>query len=109
MSFNALILQKCPRCQEGSMFSGLFKMHSTCPRCHFKFERQEGYFTMAIVIANFLYALIVAPTLLIMTTMNKSVWDIILILGGFSLIAVPLIFRYARAIWLHFDFRIHPE
>jgi len=109
MSFNALVTQKCPRCEKGPLFHGFFKMHATCPVCQFKFERQEGYFTMAIVIANFLYALIVAPTLLAMTTMNESVWNIILILGGFSIIAIPLIFRYARTIWLHFDFMIHPE
>jgi len=64
---------------------------------------------MAIVIANFLYALIVAPTLLSMTTLNEPVWNIVLVLGGFSLIVVPLIFRYARTLWLHFDFSIHPE
>lgn len=109
MSYSALLLQKCPRCEDGKMFKGVFKMHETCPVCHFKFERQEGYFTMAIVVANFLYTMIVAPTLLVMTTMDEPVWKIIVVLGGFSLPAVPIIFRYARTIWLYFDFRIHPE
>jgi len=109
MSFSAILLQKCPRCGKGKMFSGIFKMNKTCTHCQLKFEREEGYYTMAIVFANFLYALIVAPTLLTMTTMNKPVWNIVLVLGGFSLISIPLIFRLARAIWLHIDFRIHPE
>ena len=109
MSYSALLSQKCPRCEKGKIFRGIFAMNETCSNCHFKFERQEGYFTMAIVIANFLYALIVAPTLLVMTTLDEPVWKIVLILGGVSLLTVPLIFRYARAIWLHFDFRIHHE
>ena len=109
MHINALLLQKCPRCEKGNMFQGIFKMHKTCTHCHMQFEREEGYFTMAILFANFLYALIVAPTLLVMTTMNATILDIALVLGGFSLLAIPLIFRYARAIWLHLDFSIHPE
>lgn len=109
MSTFALVTNRCPRCEKGKMFRGIFKMNESCPECHFKFERQEGYFTMAIVFANFLYAFIVAPVLLVMTTMDETVWNIILVLGGISLVTVPLIFRYARTIWLHFDFRIHPE
>ena len=35
---------KCPRCGEGQMFSGMFKMRSECGNCHFKFEREAGYF-----------------------------------------------------------------
>ena len=109
MSTFALITNRCPRCEKGKMFRGIFKMNESCPECHFKFERQEGYFTMAIVFANFLYAFIVAPVLLVMTTMDETVGNIILVLGGISLVTVPLIFRYARTIWLHFDFSIHPE
>jgi uncharacterized protein (DUF983 family) len=109
MSFRAMLMQKCPRCEKGNMFQGIFKMNETCPHCQLKFEREEGYYSMAIVFANFLYALVVAPTLLTMTTLNEPVWDIVLILGSFSLISIPIIFRAARSIWLHFDFKIHPE
>lgn len=84
-------------------------MNDHCQNCGLKFDRAEGYYTMAIVVANFLYALIVAPLLLIMTANEKSIPEIFLLLGGISAIAVPLIFRYARTIWLHFDFFIHPE
>jgi uncharacterized protein (DUF983 family) len=109
MSLNAILLQKCPRCEKGKMFRGIFKMNQYCAHCQLKFDREEGYYSMAIVVANFLYAMITAPTLLAMTTLNEPLWNIILVLGGFSILAVPLIFRYARTIWLHFDFMIHPE
>ena len=109
MNISALFRQKCPRCSDGKMFRGLFKMNTTCPKCGFKFERQEGYFTSAIFIGNFLYALIVAPTLMIMTINEKPIWKIVAVLGGFSVIAIPLIFRYSRVIWQHVDFMIHPD
>lgn len=109
MNVNAMLGQKCPKCSKGKMFFGILKMHSHCPDCGFKFERQEGYFTSAIFIGNFLYALVVAPTLMIMTAVDAPVWKIATVLGSFSLIAIPVIFRYARAIWLHVDFMIHPD
>ena len=42
---------KCPRCGEGHMFSGLFKMRSECGSCHFRFEREAGYFVGAMYIS----------------------------------------------------------
>lgn len=109
MDINALIRTRCPRCANDKMFKGVFKMNTTCASCGFKYEREEGYFTSAIVIANFLYALFVAPTILILTTMDYPTISIVIILTTISIILVPLIFRYARAIWLYLDFYIHPE
>jgi hypothetical protein len=109
MALSTLLFQKCPRCNKGKLFTGVFKMHEKCSHCHLKFDREEGYYTMAIVFANFMYALIVAPTLLILTAKDKSYTEIGAILAGISIVAVPVIFRYARTIWLHFDFFIHPE
>jgi uncharacterized protein (DUF983 family) len=33
---------RCPNCEEGRMFSGLFKINDTCPVCGVKFERRDG-------------------------------------------------------------------
>lgn len=109
MNLISIATQKCPRCGSGKMFKGIFAMHENCSHCELKFDRAEGYYTMAIVIANFMYALVVASTMLIMTTNDNSILNIVLTLCGISLIAVPLIFRYARTIWLHLDFFMHPE
>ena len=92
MDMSSLIKQKCPKCDTGSLFVKTFKMHETCPHCGFKYERQEGYYTSAIFIGNFLYALFVAPTILIMTSTGQDVWKIIVILGGISLFCCPAYF-----------------
>lgn len=109
MNFSALVTQKCPKCSNGKMFKGIFAMNEYCSNCNLKFDRAEGYYTMAIVFANFMYAMIVAPTLLIMSTNDESVLDIAITLGVISLFAVPLIFRYARTVWLHLDFFMNPD
>lgn len=109
MNIAAMVSQKCPKCEKGKMFNGVLKMHTTCTRCGFKFEREDGYFTSAIVIANFLYAFLVAPTILIMTAQDIPAWQIAALLGMVTLIAIPIILRFSRAAWLHFDFTLNPE
>ncbi|RMH64138.1 MAG: DUF983 domain-containing protein [Calditrichaeota bacterium] len=104
MSFSSMMTLKCPQCEEGKQFKGLFSMYENCPQCGYKYEKEQGYFTAAIFIGNFLYGLIVAPTILIMAAIDEPVWKIALVLGGFSLFAVPLIFRYARSIWMYMDY-----
>ncbi len=103
MSFSSMMTLKCPQCEEGKMFKGVFKMYEHCPKCGMKYEKEQGYFTAAIFVGNFLYGLVVAPTILIMSAIESPIWKIALVLGGFSLVTVPLIFRYARSIWLYID------
>ncbi len=103
MSFSSMMTLKCPQCEEGKMFYGVFKMHEHCPNCGMKYEKEQGYFTAAIFVGNFLYGLVVAPTILIMSAIDEPIWKIVLVLGGFSLITVPLIFRYSRSILLYID------
>ena len=33
---------RCPRCEQGLIFTGLFRMNETCPHCGVRFERQDG-------------------------------------------------------------------
>ena len=33
---------RCPNCEQGRMFTGLFAMHTTCPQCGVRFERSSG-------------------------------------------------------------------
>ncbi|MDF3079305.1 MAG: hypothetical protein K0S09_3194 [Sphingobacteriaceae bacterium] len=60
---SAALHAKCPRCRRGDMFNGpmyglkLQKMNETCPHCKLRFEREPGYFYVAMFIS---YALNVA-------------------------------------------------
>jgi uncharacterized protein (DUF983 family) len=33
---------RCPNCEQGAMFDGLFRMNPTCPVCEVRFERRDG-------------------------------------------------------------------
>ena len=39
------LLQRCPRCEMGSMFRSGFKMYHACPVCALEFERASGEVT----------------------------------------------------------------
>lgn len=105
---------RCPRCGEGRLFTGWFTMPERCRGCHFKFERDPGYFLGSAYInygATAVILLIAYPLLHYgfgLTNQQLAPW-----LAGLC-IAFPLwAFRYARALWLaldcHFDASAYDE
>jgi uncharacterized protein (DUF983 family) len=44
------LLGRCPACEEGRIFRGVFAMHRECPACGAVLERNEGNFTGPVVI-----------------------------------------------------------
>ncbi|GCE27426.1 hypothetical protein KDA_29100 [Dictyobacter alpinus] len=103
------LLQRCPVCGQGKLFSGVFKMNERCPVCHFRFEREEGYYTssMAInlVVSEFIAAGIVLPLAAIRTI---PVLPVLLIGGPFVVILPLLFFRPSRGLWLAMDHYLNP-
>lgn len=95
------ILQlKCPVCHQGAVFDGFLHTNTHCPICGIKYEREPGYFTMAMYVSyaigicsvcatHYLWVAIKAPNL---TYAGLA----------FAVVCLsPLIFRYSRVIWLH--------
>jgi uncharacterized protein (DUF983 family) len=92
----AILFQRCPVCLQGQLFTGVLAMHSHCPRCGVKLERETGYFLNAMFIAYSLGFLILIPTA-------------VLAVVGVVVIVWPLLFRYSRVIWLHMDQVMDPR
>lgn len=85
-------------------------MNDRCPVCDLRFEREPGYFIGAMYFA---YA-ISLPTggLLALLVWYVTHWSFLQSLGAamvFYLPLVPLIFRYSRVLWLHFDRAVDPD
>jgi len=100
---------RCPRCGDGSLFRGLFSMHSQCPKCALIFEREEGYFVGAIYINYAATTLIAIPgflTLDYLTTMSLS--QQLLLWGIFTVLFPLAFFRYSRSLWLSVDYFFTP-
>lgn len=115
---SAALHAKCPRCQTGNMFANSMysfsgqKMHKNCLHCNFSFEREPGYFYVAMFVS---YALNVAllvtlgvATYILTHSENPWLYTPVLLVSAFLL--SPVNFRYSRVIllyWLtpgvHFD------
>jgi hypothetical protein len=86
-------------------------MNPTCPVCGLPFEREEGYFLGAMYI-SYGMSVILLVTATLLASLLLPTWD----LGWVALLAsalyvpfVPLVFRYSRVIWIHFDRWAWPE
>jgi len=101
---------KCPHCLQGAIFSSFLRMNEHCPVCGIKFEREAGYFLMAIFIGYILSFAIVVPVLLVLyLTVKLSIWGYVLAAAVTLSVAAPFIFRYGRIIWLHIDELLDPR
>ena len=107
----AILRQRCPQCREGRVFRVSTTMNPTCPVCGLPFEREEGYFLGAMYISYGLSATILITATLLGSLLLPN-WDmgwVALLVSALYVPFVPLVFRYARVIWIHFDRWAWPE
>ncbi|HLJ93609.1 MAG TPA: hypothetical protein VKU02_10510 [Gemmataceae bacterium] len=101
-SFAAALRQRCPKCHQGSVFSGQFRMNEYCPQCGLRFDM---YFSYALSIP-ILGLLILAGHLLLPD------WAIEAIIGLAALAYIPFmpfVFRYSRVFWIYFERWANPN
>jgi uncharacterized protein (DUF983 family) len=106
--FLSVIFGRCPNCQQGKIFRTFWQIHDRCPVCQLKYEREMGYFLMAIFIAYVLDAILLIP-LGIYLFNRVAVLPNIAILFGVLLVITPLTYRYSRILWLHIDELLSPR
>jgi uncharacterized protein (DUF983 family) len=105
----ALIRQRCPICLQGQVFTSLFGMHTHCPDCGVKFERETGYFLNSMFIGYSAGFLVLVPTALLLAFLDVSILIFSVVIIVQTAILTPLIFRYARIIWMHADQVLDPR
>jgi uncharacterized protein (DUF983 family) len=100
-----LLQQRCPRCLKGPIYRRGMAMHTHCPQCQLRYEREPGYFMGAMYISYGLATLIIGAFML-MLHLTLPTWDlgwIVLLATGIFLPFVPFTSRFARVIWMYFD------
>lgn len=112
---------KCPRCRKGDMFNApLFsfksrKMRSSCPHCGLKFEKEPGYFYVAMYVS---YAFVVAQLVTacvatyIFTKNMDSPWLYLTVAVLATVVLAPFNYRYSRIVlmyWMTPQFRFKEE
>jgi uncharacterized protein (DUF983 family) len=105
----ALFKQRCPRCLQGQVFAGQFRMHARCPTCKLPFEREPGYFTGAMYLSYGLGLVATVPVWLPMVWAGRSVGEVLLASSSVLLLGSPWLFRYSRLLWLYLDHALDPR
>lgn len=105
----AMLHQRCPVCLRGPVFTSLFGMHTHCPVCSAKYERETGYFLNSMFIGYAAGFLILVPTAILLTWLNVSIAVFSIAIVAETALLTPLIFRYARIIWMHVDQMLDPR
>lgn len=103
------LLLRCPVCGQGKLFRGPYKMNETCPVCHFKFEREEGYFSSAMAI-NLIVSEFIAAGVVLPLAANPSIPVLpVLLIGSPLVIFLPFIFfHHSRGLFLCSDHFFNP-
>lgn len=121
--WHGIVNAKCPRCRVGSVFSGptygfkIQKMNEVCPHCNLKFEREPGYFYVAMFVS---YAMNVAEMIAVgiaayvfgLSLDYDNLWYFVLLLFVSTVLFSPFNYRYSRIVllyWLSPGLNYEPE
>ncbi len=108
MRLLAMLRLRCPRCFRGEVFRSFWRMHETCPNCDFQYARGEGYFFGAMYFSYGLGVVLTVPVAIIMFLNDFHVdWIGVVLLAQLAVLS-PIIFRYSRVVWMHFDHLVDP-
>jgi uncharacterized protein (DUF983 family) len=101
----ALLRQRCPHCCQGKIYERGMQMHTICPVCHLRFEREPGYFLGSLYISYGMATICLLFGLWIgsMLMPNLDLGWVVLIAAACFIPFVPMVTRYAKVIWIFFD------
>jgi uncharacterized protein (DUF983 family) len=103
--------KKCPVCGAGRLYTRWLRMAERCPRCGFKFEREEGFFLGAFVVnvAVTEFAMLVAIVLGVALTLPDPPVLLLSVLGVVSAVLVPVLsYPFSKTVWSALDLAMHP-
>jgi uncharacterized protein (DUF983 family) len=104
------LLRRCPCCGQGAIYRSLFEMHTACPVCGVKFEREPGYFVGSMYVSYLFSALLLGlfTTIVWLFSPFDLFTDVLLALVPF-LSLTPFVQHYARILWMYVDLSIWPQ
>ncbi len=110
--WSALVNCKCPRCRVGNVFNGFTytikgqKMNEHCNACGLRYEREPGYFYVAMFVSYALncaemIAVCIAAYILGLELTKENIWYYVALIIGVSIVFAPFNYRYSRMILLY--------
>ncbi len=98
--------RRCPRCGSGGLFPTWFRMTDRCPRCDLSFEREEGYWTGAVMVNLAVTEVVFLAVFvaLIVATWPDPPWALVLaIVVAVNVVVPALLYPFSRTLWLAGD------
>lgn len=109
----AAIKMKCPRCQEGDVFitknpfvlGKITEMHTHCPECHLKYEKEVGFFYGSMFISYAFNIALFVTALVGYYMYFEPLIDWRVYISAYLVLTVilfPVFYRLSRSLWLQF-------
>ncbi len=108
------LLRRCASCGSGNLFDSWFRMRERCPRCGYRFEREEGFFLGAYVInlaitLGLLLLLAVVPLIVLLDSRPDPSLVPIIVGGTAAVVIGPMAFYpFSKTIWTAIDLILRP-
>ena len=108
------LLKRCAVCGSGKLFTRWFRMKERCPRCGYRFEREEGFFLGAYVInlafAQGMVILLAVVPLIVRLADDPDASILPFAVGGFlGAVVGPMVFYpWSKTVWTAFDLILRP-
>ena len=103
-------LRRCPRCGSSDIFVGFFQLRDRCPSCAFRFEREEGYWTGAMIVniaaCEVWFGILFGASVLL--TWPDVPWELLLGVALFTNGLLPVVFYpWSKTIWMALEVYLH--
>ena len=106
----SIFLFKCPRCHEGDVFLNqnpysfkqFFDMPRHCSKCNLKYEPEPGFFYGAMYVSYSLSIALSGFVWFLLSLFGVNFWTIIWTIVGVLVMAIPVLFKISRVIWMNF-------
>lgn len=108
------LTKRCAVCGSGHLYESWFRMKPRCPRCGYRFEREEGFFLGAYVVnlavAEGIIALLcIVPLIWLSATRPEaSLWPVITVGFVGALLGPLLFYPFSRTIWVAVELLLRP-
>ncbi|MBI1258733.1 MAG: DUF983 domain-containing protein [Chloroflexi bacterium] len=92
---------RCPNCERGRIFTGLFRMNEVCPYCGVRFERESGESVGGMYINLGLAEVITIPGYFLTNALfHPPVVPLAAFWVIFNVAFITVFYRHARALWI---------
>ena len=105
------LARHCPNCGSAGIFRGWFALRDRCPRCGHGYDREPGYWVMAIIIntavTEAIFGIFFVGALI--ATAPDFPWAPLLLVAVLTNALVPLVFYpLSKTLWVAIDLYMHP-